>query len=149
MPTVPLRNAAQKDTNMPVMGLGIGGYASCTKDTDCSKVPACWWSECCFDTAYNAILDWFKAGGRRIDSANSYYNQPSFAKALKDSNLTREEIWITEKVGPSLPLGYNDTLMQLNDTLKTLNVEYVDLLLVHWPIFHNDPHNNTLLFENA
>lgn len=74
MPTVRLANAARENVHMPVMGLGIGGYANCAGTTNCSDVPACWWSDCCFDTPYNAVLDWFKLGGRRIDSANSYYN---------------------------------------------------------------------------
>lgn len=33
---------------------------------------------------------------------------------------------------------------QFNDTLKTLDIEYVDLLLVHWPVFHYDPHSLTM-----
>lgn len=129
---------------MPVMGLGIGGYADCTSNTDCSATPACWWSDCCFDTAYNAVLSWFEKGGRRIDSANSYHNQPALSKAIKDSGLNRTEFWITSKVGPSFPLGYNDTLDQMNVTLSTLDLEYVDLLLIHWPLAHYDPHSEEL-----
>jgi len=54
--------------------------------------------------------------------------------AIKASGVKREDIFLMSKVGPSYPLGYNDTITQANQILQTLNTHYLDLLLVHWPV---------------
>ena len=53
--------------------------------------------------------------------------------ALAASGVPRGDLFILQKVGPSLPLGYADTLQQFEDIKATMNVTYVDALLVHWP----------------
>ena len=53
--------------------------------------------------------------------------------ALAASGVPREEIFLLSKVGPSQPLGYNDTLSQFSAILQEMNVTYVDSLLIHWP----------------
>jgi 2,5-diketo-D-gluconate reductase A len=72
-------------------------------------------------------------GGRRIDAANSYQDQGDVGRALAQSGVARSDIFLLSKVGPSLPLGYNDTLQQFSAILKEMNVSYVDSLLIHWP----------------
>ncbi|ETO25702.1 hypothetical protein RFI_11434 [Reticulomyxa filosa] len=45
----------------------------------------------------------------------------------------REEIWITSKIGPSMPMGYYETIEQCYEILHQYNTTYLDLLLIHWP----------------
>ena len=132
--TVLLQNAADKNVSMPVIGIGTGGYAS-----NNTSPHGEYWND---SVAEIAISNWLKLGGRRIDTANSYNDQVGIGKAIRESGIPREKIFITSKVGPgqgsnrSIPsgaLGYNDTLTQMDYTLSSLNVTYVDLLLVHWP----------------
>ena len=52
-------------------------------------------------------------GGRRIDTAISYHDQTGIGQAIQKSPLRREEVFITSKVGPGYPLGYQDTLSQM------------------------------------
>jgi diketogulonate reductase-like aldo/keto reductase len=74
-----------------------------------------------------------KAGGRRLDCANSYYNQRSVAQGINQSLVDRSQIFILSKVGPSYPLGYNETIEQTRDILQQLRTSWVDLLLIHAP----------------
>jgi hypothetical protein len=53
--------------------------------------------------------------------------------ALAASGVPRGDLFILQKVGPSLPLGYADTLQQFEDIKAAMNVSYVDALLIHWP----------------
>jgi diketogulonate reductase-like aldo/keto reductase len=53
--------------------------------------------------------------------------------AISASGVPREDLFILQKVGPSLPLGYADSLKQFEDIKAAMNVSYVDALLVHWP----------------
>jgi diketogulonate reductase-like aldo/keto reductase len=77
-------------------------------------------------------------GGWRIDSADSYGNQKAIGRGIKESGVPREKVFITSKIGPSQPLGYNDTLAQMQSIKAQLQVSYVDMLLIHWPA-QNDP----------
>ena len=146
VPTVKLNNAARSDTNMPAVGIGTGGY-SFTPTT-----PGEIWSD---SVAEKAVTTWFKVGGRRVDTAYSYHDQKGIGRAIAASQVPREELFIVSKVcnphGPPAYLenmnardiyamGYNDTLMQMEPILKTLQVDYVDLLLIHWP---GPPGNST------
>jgi len=82
------------------------------------------------------VTTWLQLGGRRLDCANSYYSDKSIATAIKNSGVSRDQIFILEKIGPGeqeFPLGYNDTLNQFAQILVDLQTNYVDLLLVHWP----------------
>lgn len=93
----------------------------------------------CGDSTTRAVKTWLQLGGRRIDSANSYFNQDAVRKGIEASGVPRSEIFITSKVGPSNPLGYQDTLDQMQGILEKLNVTYVDLLLIHWPTYSPGP----------
>jgi diketogulonate reductase-like aldo/keto reductase len=91
----------------------------------------------CGAWAQQAIGAWIAAGGRRLDLANSYQNQAdtgvAITAAIASGAVAREELFILSKVGPSQPLGFNDTLAQFATILKELNTPYLDALLVHWP----------------
>ena len=62
-----------------------------------------------------------------------YGNESDVGKALKDSDVKREDIFITTKVWNS-DQGYDSTLKAFESSLKRLDLSYVDLYLIHWPI---------------
>ena len=117
MPSVKLMNAAKDGLMMPVAGIGTWGYGW----------PGETWND---DIAEKAIGQWLALGGRRVDGSKGYGDQVGVGKAIKASGLPREEIFITSKVTPA---DYNSTLQQMNDILSDLQMDYVDLLLIHWP----------------
>eukprot|EP00118_Oscarella_pearsei_P026852 m.310515 g.310515 ORF g.310515 m.310515 type:complete len:350 (+) comp52168_c0_seq1:395-1444(+) len=131
---VQLQNAAEENMMMPAIGIGTGAYAP-----NSTFPHGEYWND---SIAEMAVGNWLKLGGRRIDAAVSYHDQVGIGKAIRASGIPREQIFITSKVGPGgsgkggVPggaLGYNDTLKQMEYVLSSLNVTYVDLLLVHWP----------------
>ena len=74
-----------------------------------------------------------KIGYKHIDTAMIYGNESDVGKALKDSDVKREDIFITTKVWNS-DQGYDSTLKAFESSLKRLDLSYVDLYLIHWPI---------------
>lgn len=77
-----------------------------------------------------------KAGYRHIDTASSYGNEKEVGVAVRDSGIKREEIFITTKLWND-DQGYENTLKAFDKSLKTLNIKYIDLYLIHWPIKEN------------
>lgn len=86
------------------------------------------------DAAYNAVACALKAGYRHIDTASAYGNEESVGKAIKDSGIPREEIFITTKI-PAEIKTYEEAVNCINKSLKLLGVDYLDLNLIHapWP----------------
>jgi len=74
-----------------------------------------------------------EAGYRSIDTAMIYGNEPSVGKAVRESGLNRSEIFITTKVW-NTDQGYDSTLTAFETSLNKLEMDYVDLYLVHWPV---------------
>ncbi len=68
-------------------------------------------------------------GYRHIDTAQAYGNESSVGKALRESGLAREEVFVTTKFQPTR----RDPLVELAHSTERLGVDYVDLYLVHWP----------------
>jgi len=83
--------------------------------------------------AYKAVLWALDIGYLLIDTASLYGNESEIGEALKDSKCTREDIFITTKVWNS-DQGYNNTLKAFKKSLRRLQLEYVDLYLIHWPV---------------
>ncbi|MHA1985193.1 MAG: aldo/keto reductase [Promethearchaeota archaeon] len=83
--------------------------------------------------AYQAVLWSLDLGYRLIDTASLYGNEIEIGEALKNSNVPREEIFLTTKVWNN-DQGYNNTLNAFERSLKRLKVDYVDLYLIHWPV---------------
>lgn len=85
-------------------------------------------------SAYESVLAALKNGYRHIDTATVYRNEKSVGRAIKDSGLKREEIFVTTKL-PSHIKGYQSTFKELNKSLKKLGLDYIDLYLIHapWP----------------
>lgn len=72
----------------------------------------------------------FEVGYRAIDTANIYLNERAVGKAIRDSGLAREDVFLTSKLWPS-DYGYSKTPGAVDRTLKRLDTDYVDLLLLH------------------
>ena len=85
------------------------------------------------ETTYNSVLAALKAGYRHIDTAHAYGNERSVGRAVKDSGVPREEIWITSKLWPN-EYGADVTLKQLDKMLARLGLEYLDLVYLHQPL---------------
>lgn len=82
--------------------------------------------------AYDAVLYALKTGYTHIDTAQLYGNEVSVGRAIADSGKHREDIFLTTKVWND-NIGYDDTRASILDSLDKLGVDYVDLLLIHWP----------------
>jgi len=96
---------------MPIVGLGT--FRSKTEDV------------------YQAVLDAIEAGYRHIDTAMIYGNEEAIGKAIKDSNIPREELFITTKLWNS-DQGFDSAKKAFNLSLKKLGLDYIDLYLIHW-----------------
>lgn len=72
-------------------------------------------------------------GYRLIDTAAFYENEEGVGKAIKESGVPREELFITTKVW-NTEQGYEQTLAAFEKSIKKLNLEYIDLYLIHWPV---------------
>ena len=73
-----------------------------------------------------------KVGYRQIDTASFYGNEIGIGKGIKNSGIDREEIFIVTKIW-NYDHGYENTIKACNESLKKLQVEYLDLYLIHWP----------------
>ena len=124
-PSVPLMNAAKAGMTMPVAGLGTWGYVHKPN----TGIPGEVWNDSIAETVFG---QWLALGGRRIDGSLGYMDQIGVGKAIKASGVARdrEDIFMTSKLAPN---GYNETFEQMDKLLGELQMEYVDLLLIHWP----------------
>ena len=82
------------------------------------------------EPTYNSVLTALKVGYRHIDSALVYKNEVSTGKAIKDSGVNRAEIFLVTKL-PADIKGYDKAIESFNQHLKNLQVDYVDLYLIH------------------
>lgn len=82
--------------------------------------------------AYGAVLEALKAGYRHIDTAAYYANEQSVGRAVSDSGLPREEIFITTKLWKT-DFRFDRAIASFKASLKALGTDYVDLYLLHWP----------------
>jgi 2,5-diketo-D-gluconate reductase B len=82
--------------------------------------------------AYDGVLDALALGYRHIDTAHAYGNERDIGRALSDTEVPREEIWLTTKVWRD-DAAEDDLKRVFAQQLRDLDVDYVDLLLLHWP----------------
>lgn len=113
IPTVTLNNGVQ----MPQIGFGV------------FQIPD--------DESTNAVAAALKAGYRSIDTAAIYGNESGVGKALSESGISREELFIASKLWID-GMGYDETLTAFEETLERLGLEYLDLYLIHWPAPEKD-----------
>lgn len=84
------------------------------------------------DEVINAINYALEFGYRHIDTASIYKNEIGVGKAVNESGISRSELFITTKVWNSNQ-GYESTLKAFSESKKALNLDYIDLYLIHWP----------------
>lgn len=101
-------------TTMPVFGLGV----FLAKDGDETR---------------HAVSEALKAGYRHIDTASVYKNERSVGKAVRESRIPREDLFITTKLW-NKDIRKNRVKEALQRSLDDLKMDYVDLYLVHWPV---------------
>ena len=111
-----LNSTAKLNNGIQIPRLGLGVY----------QVPP-------GKSTVKAVKYALKIGYKHIDTAMIYGNESDVGKALKDSDVKREDIFITTKVWNS-DQGYDSTLKAFESSLKRLGLSYVDLYLIHWPI---------------
>ena len=82
------------------------------------------------DTCYNAIISALNSGVRLIDTAYMYGNEEEIGRAIKDSNVPREEIFIITKIYPN---QFDNPEEAIEMAFEKLDVEYIDMMLLHHP----------------
>lgn len=82
--------------------------------------------------ATDAVTQALNAGYRHIDTAIMYGNEESVGKAVKLSQIPRNEIFITTKLNNNVR-GYNETIEAIKESLNVMQTDYIDLFLIHWP----------------
>ena len=80
-----------------------------------------------------SCLTALKAGYRHIDTAHAYNDEARVGRAVKESGIPRKDIWITSKLWPT-EYGEGKTLKAIDEMLKRMQLDYIDLLYVHQPI---------------
>ena len=108
MEYVTLRNGVK----MPILGYGV---YQVTKE-DCER----------------CVLDALQAGYRSIDTAQSYFNEEEVGSAIKKSGIPREDIFLTSKVWVE-HYGYEAAKASVLESMRKLQVDYIDLMLLHQP----------------
>ncbi len=84
------------------------------------------------EVAVSSVLSAIESGYRHIDTAQGYGNEESVGIAVKKSGVLRKELFITSKLTNG-EHGYEKTLAAFEGTMKKLDMEYLDLFLIHWP----------------
>ena len=121
MRTVKLNNGIK----MPILGFGVFQIAN---------------REECETSVINAI----ETGYRLIDTAASYMNEIAVGNAIKKSNVPREDLFITSKLWVQ-HTGYENTKLSFEKSLEKLQLDYLDLYLIHQP--YGDVHGSWRAME--
>ncbi|PAE94969.1 aldo/keto reductase [Shouchella clausii] len=108
--------------NMPQLGFGVW------------QVPD--------EEATPAVAKALEVGYTSIDTAMIYKNEAGVGKAIKESGIDREKLFITTKVW-NADQGYEQTLKAFDASLERLGLDYIDLYLIHWPTPHYDQYIET------
>jgi diketogulonate reductase-like aldo/keto reductase len=82
--------------------------------------------------AYQSVVWGLELGYKMIDTASMYGNERNVGKAIQESGIPRDELFISTKVWET-DQGYDNTMVALEKSLKKLKLSYIDLYLIHWP----------------
>ena len=85
------------------------------------------------DVAYNSVMTALESGYRHFDCAHAYQNERSLGRAIKDSGVDRDSLWITSKLWPN-EYGEGKTLKAIERMLGRLGLDYIDLVYFHQPM---------------
>lgn len=99
---------------MPYLGLGV-------------------WQSDQGEEVINAVKWALKAGYRHIDTAAAYKNEEGVGTAIKESDVARKDIFVTSKLWND-DQGYDATLKAFDKTMERLQLDVLDLYLIHWPV---------------
>ncbi|MBM2658665.1 aldo/keto reductase [Staphylococcus pseudoxylosus] len=80
----------------------------------------------------HAIVSALNQGYRLLDTAYNYENEGTVGKAINQSHVSRDQIVVTSKL-PGRYQDYNAAMIAIQESIYRLNVEYIDLYLIHWP----------------
>jgi diketogulonate reductase-like aldo/keto reductase len=84
------------------------------------------------EIAKNSIIEAINAGYRHIDTAFAYGNETAVGEGIKSTDVKREEIFVTTKHWVTMR-GYEQATEAIDISLKNLDLDYLDLYLIHWP----------------
>lgn len=84
------------------------------------------------DDVYEAVKHAIAVGYRHVDSAAMYFNEQEVGRAIRDSGVSRPEVYLTTKLWNDLSTK-EKTARAIDKSLSNLGTDYVDLLLIHWP----------------
>ncbi|HFD7524086.1 TPA: aldo/keto reductase [Staphylococcus aureus] len=113
-----------KDVKIPVLGFGV------------FQIPQ--------EQTAEAVKEAIKAGYRHIDTAQSYLNETEVGQGIEVSGIDRSELFITTKVWIE-NVNYEDTIKSIERSLQRLNLDYLDLVLIHQP--YNDVYGSWRALE--
>ncbi|SFB99274.1 Aldo/keto reductase [Alkalibacterium subtropicum] len=99
---------------MPVLGFGM-------------------WQNTNEDEAVKSVLKAIEVGFRHIDNAAAYQNEDLVGDALRESGFPREELFLTSKLRNGAH-GYDNVRREVEESLRKLGTDYLDLYLIHWPV---------------
>jgi len=94
------------------------------------------------ETVAPVIVAAIEAGYRHIDTAYRYGNQRGVGKGIRDSGIPREEVFVTTKLDGEFQ-GNERAVAGLDECLRQLGMDYVDLVLIHWPLPQRDAYVST------
>lgn len=112
---------------MPILGFGV---FQITDPAECER----------------CVIDAIETGYRLIDTAASYLNEEAVGKAIKNSGVARDELFITTKLWVQ-HTGYERTRQAIDNSLRRLQLDYLDLYLIHQPF--GDVHGSWRAMEEA
>lgn len=117
MPEMSLSSRARLNNGVEIPVLGLGTF----------KVPN--------DLAYKVVLQALELGYRHFDTAAYYGNEEGVGRAIRESGVPRDEIFVTTKLWND-DHGEKESLAAFERSLKLLGLEHVDMYLIHWPRGH-------------
>jgi 2,5-diketo-D-gluconate reductase A len=123
MQTITLNNGIA----MPIVGFGVFQIPDASECTRC-------------------VIDAIHAGYRLIDTAASYMNEAAVGAGLKQAGIAREELFVTSKLWVQ-HAGHERTARAIDDSLRRLNLDYLDLYLIHQP--YGDVHGSWRAMQDA